>query len=587
MTFFPKTFLKSVAICTLFATTFCTPSSLFAQTGAMTKPQYIAKYKEIAISEMERSGVPASITLAQGIVESSAGNSKLAKEANNHFGIKCGAKWTGPVYYIEDDDYDADGNLMKSCFRKYPRAEESYLDHTDFLTTGKRYETLFKLQTTDYKGWASGLKSAGYATNPKYADILIKCVEDHKLNQYDKIVDKNSPIVSADGKTIRNPFVNKKSETGIFKNNGLKVVIAQKNETALEIASRYNVPYDRFLKYNDLKPNDPLIETQYLYLQKKRNSFFGKKELHPVAEGETMYMISQLYGIKLKTLYCRNRMKAPQEPATNVRLKLRGRAKKTPQLLPLNPSATPPVKTDDKVKTADNTEKAPKDAKKDSKKDKKEVAKKAGKTTPSADASYGRVMDLMEEMLKIQSKKMPDTKETAGAPSLPPSQDALKDAAKDTPKAPTTPPVKVGTGGWVQVADDAKPHAPKPPTPVLPKAPKGNGNTSKPAPPVSTAPVEVYVPATPPKRPTVPNYEQSKNPTKPEVKTPAKPEIKKPAAVMPNTSSASAPAGSYLVEEGDTLFSVAKKHGLTVPQLKALNNLDGDAISLGQILKIK
>ena len=270
MYFFPKQIL------TLLAATAVSASAV-AQTAAPTKQQYITKYKDLAVSEMERSGIPASITLAQGIVESAAGNSKLAREANNHFGIKCGSKWTGPVYYIEDDDYDADGNLMKSCFRKYARAEESYLDHTDHLTNNKRYDPLFSLPTTDYKGWATGLKAAGYATNPKYADMLIKCVEDHKLSEYDKQTEKNATLVTTDGKKVRNPFIVRKSDAGVFRNNDLKAVSAKEGETALEIASRYNVPYDRFLKYNDLQANDPLVENQYLYLQKKRHSFFGKK----------------------------------------------------------------------------------------------------------------------------------------------------------------------------------------------------------------------------------------------------------------------------------------------------------------------
>jgi LysM repeat protein len=518
---------------------------------------------------MERSGVPASITLAQGIVESAAGNSKLAREANNHFGIKCGSKWTGPAYYIEDDDYDADGNLMKSCFRKYARAEESYLDHTDFLTASKRYDPLFSLPTTDYKGWATGLKTAGYATNPKYADMLIKCVEDHKLNEYDKQTEKNATLVTADGKKVRNPFIARKADAGVFKNNDLKTVSAKEGETALEIASRYNVPYDRFLKYNDLQANDPLVENQYLYLQKKRNSFFGKKELHPVSEGENMYIISQLYGIKLKTLYCRNRMKMPQEPAIGARLNLRGRAKKTPPTLALNTKpVTPPTTTPkDAKKPSKKDPKAPKDSKKPSKTDPKSATK-------GTDIAYSRVMDLMEEMLKIKSEKPVEAKETTYTPPVLPSANAAKDSVKTTvktavkePVKPATPPIKVGTGGWVQVGDEPnKPHSPKPAEPPVPAAPK-------PAPKV-----EVYVPNTPPQKPNVPNYEQSKNPTKPQ--------ITRPIAVMPNAK-ANVPAGSHEVVDGDTLFNIAKRYNLSVAQLKTLNNLDADAISLGQVLKVK
>ncbi|MBL4654370.1 MAG: glucosaminidase domain-containing protein, partial [Bacteroidia bacterium] len=149
-------------------------------TNESLKAKYVEDFKSLAIEEMHRSGIPASITLAQGLYESGFGTSRLAKEGNNHFGIKCKALWTGPVIY-EDDD------ALQECFRKYESALQSYQDHSDFLMNGQRYNFLFDLKKTDYKGWSRGLKKAGYATNPRYSDKLIEIIEEFKLYELDGI----------------------------------------------------------------------------------------------------------------------------------------------------------------------------------------------------------------------------------------------------------------------------------------------------------------------------------------------------------------------------------------------------------------
>ncbi|MEY4926101.1 MAG: hypothetical protein RI894_537, partial [Bacteroidota bacterium] len=352
--------------------------SISAQT--ITKSQYVEKYKDLAISEMERSGIPASITLAQGIVESNASNSKLAREGNNHFGIKCGNDWTGDNIQVEDDDYDSQGNLLKSCFRKYKRPEESYLDHTDFLMNKQRYQQLFSLATDDYKGWATGLKSAGYATNPKYADILIKTVEENKLTEYDKPRANTAEVLVADnGKKIRNPFSVKKGEKGIFKNNTNKTVVAQAGETLLEIATRYEKPYSKMLAWNDLKPNDPLYANQFVYLESKCSRFKGTKKVHVVAEGENMYIISQLYGMKLSELYSRNNMKLPAEPAIGARLVLSSSNKTAVKLQDTkSPKTVLPINS------------------KDGKDDK--TTPKTAAVASKENLQYNKVIDLLEEL---------------------------------------------------------------------------------------------------------------------------------------------------------------------------------------------
>ncbi|MEL6864973.1 MAG: glucosaminidase domain-containing protein [Bacteroidota bacterium] len=166
-----------------------------AETPAVVA-NYIEQYKDIAIREMHRSGIPASITLAQGLHESGLGKGRLARHSNNHFGIKCKRSWQGPTYYIEDDDYQ-NGKLVKSCFRAYDDPEDSYIDHTNFLMNNQRYAALFKLAPTDYVAWAKGLRRCGYATNPKYAEILIRTVRKYNLSQYDTPTESNTEAAFA------------------------------------------------------------------------------------------------------------------------------------------------------------------------------------------------------------------------------------------------------------------------------------------------------------------------------------------------------------------------------------------------------
>ncbi len=521
---------------TLLATLFFALSSQIASAQTVTKSQYVDKYKDLAVSEMQRSGIPASITLAQGIVESNASNSKLAREGNNHFGIKCQTDWTGETILVEDDDYDSNGELIKSCFRKYKRPEESYLDHTDFLMNRQRYQQLFSLQSDDYKGWATGLKAAGYATNPKYADILIKTVEENNLAQYDAKGANNVTVVVADnGKKIRNPFSIKENEKGVFKNNSNKTIVAQSGETLLEIATKYNKPYAKMLEWNDLKPNDPLYANQFIYLESKCSRFKGNKKVHVVAEGENMYIISQLYGMKLSELYCRNSMKAPAEPAVNSRIVLSGVSKTPPKLQDAKaPKTTLPINGKDKV------ENKPTDPKTDP---------KGTKNTVKTNPQYAKVMDLLEELLKI--------------------------------KAPSTTKTDAKTG-----VSEASVETPKPSVPAVSTAPSVTKND---APNVSNANV------TPEnaKAYTQPQPSPESSMTKPPVKsqpaiTPEVPRNPNPAPIVVVTKAA-ATAGTHIVEPGETFFAIAKKYNTTVSNLKRINGFSDaeNAISVGQVLKIR
>jgi LysM repeat protein len=302
---------------------------LIAQNG--DRYDYINRYKDIAIREMERTGVPASIKLGQGILESNAGKSYLAQKGNNHFGMKCGSKWKGKKVYRKDDDYDKNGKLIKSCFRAYKSAEESYIAHSNFLrdpNKRNRYSFLFDLNPYDYKAWAKGLKKAGYATSKTYAQKLIKVIEDYDLDQYDRM--SSSDLLAGNSKRKRRDNWNKpqKSIEGldIQNNNHANMVLAREGQTPREIAEKVDLKLKCILVYNEKLPDldVQLPAKTRVYIQPKRNGFRGSKKWHYVKSGETMYEISQIYGVKLEKLYKRNRLPVGTEPALGERIKLKG-----------------------------------------------------------------------------------------------------------------------------------------------------------------------------------------------------------------------------------------------------------------------
>ena len=307
---------------------------------------YVERYKEIAISEMERSGVPASIKLAQALLESNAGKSVLARKANNHFGMKCGSNWDGKTYYREDDDYDEFGNIMKSCFRVYRNAEASFVAHSEFLTDPRkefRYGFLFRLDPKDYTQWAYGLKRAGYATNPNYPRLLIGLIETYNLDMYD-----GGALIGPIDEEDVPPLL---AGSGIFLINDAKVTLAEAGDTPDEIARRTAVSVQRILRYNEKldSKGEQIMEGTRVYLQRKRGFFRGRQKWHNVKEGETMYSISQLYGVRVEKLYRKNRMEPGTEPAVGERIKLRWRVKRDeiPRLRTETPPPIDPVDGED------------------------------------------------------------------------------------------------------------------------------------------------------------------------------------------------------------------------------------------------
>ncbi len=272
-------------------------SSLNAQQRNKAYEDYIKKYRSVAVDEMKHYKIPASITLAQGLLESGAGKSKLARMSNNHFGIKCGRSWDGPSVRFTDD-------APNECFRKYKHAKESYRDHSKFLRSGARYAFLFKLNIKDYKGWAKGLKKAGYATDPKYATRLINIIELYDLDKYDR---KGGLKWAEEFPDPHQPYLA----------NELLYIIARPGDTFKSIGKEFDISHKKIRKYNEL-PKDYVFEGgEIVYLEQKRRRATKEYIVYVVRDGDSMYSISQKFGVRLERLYKMNKM-SPDAPAPEV-----------------------------------------------------------------------------------------------------------------------------------------------------------------------------------------------------------------------------------------------------------------------------
>lgn len=299
-------------------------STLFCQ--KLTRSQYIELFKEFAIKEMTDYGIPASITLAQACLESADGNSRLAKEGNNHFGIKC-SNWAGDTLQHHDDK-------RSECFRKYKSASESFVDHSLFLASKERYSSLFKLEKTDYKSWAYGLKAAGYATNPQYAEQLIKIIEDFSLYQFDNpdSEKKNAKITSQyEEKTVIDSL--KSYETGknydftvtrtIQKVNKVKYIISGISDSYEELAKEFNLFTKEILSFNDLIQESELKPGTLVFIEKKKKKNYGNEKIYIVTNNDTYYSISQKFGIRLKYLLKINSLHEGDEAKEGKTIKLK------------------------------------------------------------------------------------------------------------------------------------------------------------------------------------------------------------------------------------------------------------------------
>lgn len=300
---------------------------------------YIDKYKDIAMTEMVKYKIPASITLAQGILESGNGKSKLASKGNNHFGIKCHSDWKGKTMRHDDD-------APQECFRVYKNVEESYNDHSKFLKNSSRYALLFDLEITDYKGWAKGLKKAGYATSPVYASALIKLIEDYDLQQYDQMVVKNKfsrrkkseeeqpvqkeepvqnvkPVKETKPKKVgKNRAVVNKGPVPVLtkcpvvamtddhhyirENFGVKFVLAKEGDNLTDLAKELKISKRQLIKYNNLGKKTTFCNNEVIYIGPKRHKAASDYKVHVIQQGETLSQVSRLYAVKLERLFKMN-----------------------------------------------------------------------------------------------------------------------------------------------------------------------------------------------------------------------------------------------------------------------------------------
>lgn len=308
-----------------------------------TREEYVDRYKHIAVSHMERYGIPASITMAQGILESDCGNSWLSTHSNNHFGIKCKRNWTGKKIYYDDD-------AKGECFRAYPSVEESYRDHAEFLDTQPRYDSLFAYPSTDYKSWARGLKAAGYATAPDYAQRLVRIIEESKLYLLDRPDGERlyaarhsrkedpaawfSEQASVEAKAVAGTMIdpdnyrvtiNAHNGYNIYATNGVHYILAKEGDTFERIGEKFRLSARNLRKFNDLTDATAQPMTgEVVYIARKKKRWEGKEQTHTAVAGETLYSVSQRYAIHQKSLRKMNGMKREEfaiKQGASVRLK--------------------------------------------------------------------------------------------------------------------------------------------------------------------------------------------------------------------------------------------------------------------------
>ena len=308
-----------------------------------TREEYINKYKKIAVAHMERYGIPASITMAQGILESDCGNSWLSQASNNHFGIKCKRNWTGDVVYYDDDE-------KGECFRSYPSVEASYQDHAEFLDSQPRYDSLFAYSSDDYKSWARGLKAAGYATAPDYAQRLTRIIEENQLYLLDRpdgerlyasrsgrkitdpegwFTDQTSMERPADASSAVDPdnyrvTINAHNGYNVYATNGVHYVLAKEGDTFENIGKKFRISARNLRKFNDLKDKKAQpMPHEVVYIERKKKRWEGNAHTHICRQGETAYAVGQSYAIRTRSIEKLNRLKpgSTLEKGQQIRIK--------------------------------------------------------------------------------------------------------------------------------------------------------------------------------------------------------------------------------------------------------------------------
>ncbi len=288
--------------------------TLSAQRRNSAYQTYIKEYADLAVEQMKKHKIPASITLAQGLLESGAGRSSLARKSNNHFGIKCHSDWRGKKTYHDDD-------APKECFRVYSSVKDSYDDHSQFLKRGARYAFLFELKITDYKGWARGLKKAGYATDRSYANRLITIIEDYELYKYDNQGMSKREARRWEKELKKKPWLANPHQVYIA--NGLAYVVARDGDTFQLLGGEFGIKWKKLVRYNDLHQDYTLEEGDIVYLKQKNKKASKAYETYVVRDGDSMHSIAQKFGIRLGNLYKMNKKNGEYVPEVGDELRLR------------------------------------------------------------------------------------------------------------------------------------------------------------------------------------------------------------------------------------------------------------------------
>ncbi len=486
---------------------------------------YVAQYKQLAMAEQRRSGIPAAITLAQGIFETGAGSSELATLANNHFGIKCKKAWTGETFTHTDDAPD-------ECFRKYSCAEDSYRDHSDYLKSSVRYASCFQQDPTDYVAWAAHLRRNGYATNPKYAQLVSKAVEDFDLQQYTLLAMKEGPVlteiiperdaIDTPEAPVQTQFSGVKlatppEEQKVGKPSGMKVndqgslqgFMALKGESLLQAATTYNIRYAKLLEWNDLE-DAPLPFDMFVYLEKKPTR--GTQPTHTVKAGESMLRIAQEEGIQLRSLRFLNMLAVGDEPLPGTVLQMQTMALKKPAV--------------------------------------------------------------KEESVAVVEAAVSVENGTAGSPGWIRKGNAIGENAV---------PVEVPAGEEMVPAETPAENVVVETTRV--EAPVARTEE------VPTEVVEAPAPLSAMDRLKAKMdkavYDNGGKPVALAKGSETPPETPKEQASAPLANTKGGGAAYYTVAKGDTAFAIAKKHGISVTELRAWNKLDFTALHAGQKLRVQ
>lgn len=590
----------------------------FAQT---TKKEnvlsYINTYKDLAVKEQQRSGVPAAITLAQGILETDAGSSELCLNAYNHFGIKCKSTWTGETYTYTDDAKD-------ECFRKYSAAHHSYIDHSDFLKNNKRYSNLFSLEPTDYKAWAHGLKKCGYATNPAYALRLIKFIETYQLQDYthlalnttietptvllastervpaaalahqtktekkqivSEVIPENegyehdAALAALETKAIapQNNSGNVTEYYTLTTRHGLKGFYAKKGDMLLEYAIKNKVRYAKLLELNDL-PDAPLETDMFVYLVKKHKT--GQAPTHKVENGESLVQISQIQAIQMEQLLLLNHLKEGEIPVAGSIIHLQTAAANKPQIYTKLQKETngvnkATVQNQNSAYIAGGKKNNPTEEYKNTStrvvtiKDETEPTIVKQTEQPKAITTAPQKTNNIE---KVNIANEPAIEETLTAQrnnqkqiaTVPTQQKApVQSETNNTPKEP------------LSALDKLKAH--------MDKAVYGQQQTD-----FEPKTSKTYTPET---TSSTSNTAESNNTTLPARNNTANNNTttnNKPAKQSERiTPAAKAKPTVHTVKRGETLFGIADKYDLTVSQLQKLNKLGSKQIQPGMKLKLK